>query len=383
MKLVLCILFVLLICFSCNEEEEIDTISFDLKQDVQDIHTQQLFAGYQLVPLETNDSVLIGKIDKVVLWKDKLFVASFQKGQVVYAFDLRGHFLGKIGNQGRGPEEYIQLFDLFIDTVRNSLCFLSRVDQKLLEYDLNDFHLKKVRRLPRAFYRLYPWSGGFIGYMGNYTQDPKEPYNLWILDSSLHVVDKTLNIDEGWESKTLNIKNLSSYNDTVYYIAPADFNIYQYSGGSVKISHRVDFGEFQLPEKQISYEEYKKYSRQNYVTRLERFQELKGYYVYEVIVEGQLRLCFYNKETGCKNICKPSVYTDKYFLPFGNIIDIQQQFIISYIPATKMHELLQGSNGYVDYEKDYPEQIQRMRNDLPAISEDSNPCIVLWKWNVK
>ena len=43
-----------------------------------------------------------------------------------------------------------------------------------------------------------------------------------------------------------------------------------------------------------------------------------------------------------------------------------------------MNEYLKGYNEYVNFEKDYPEQIQRMREELPDIKEDDNPCIVIY-----
>ena len=35
-------------------------------------------------------------------------------------------------------------------------------------------------------------------------------------------------------------------------------------------------------------------------------------------------------------------------------------------------------NEYVNFEKEYPEQIHRMRKELPDIKEDDNPCIVVY-----
>ena len=74
------------------------------------------------------------------------------------------------------------------------------------------------------------------------------------------------------------------------------------------------------------------------------------------------------------------MYDKDYFVPFGEIISISSDAIITAVPASRMHEILKGGHEYVNYEEKYPEQIKRMREVLPEIAEDDNPCIVLWKF---
>ena len=44
-------------------------IHFDFTQEMKDVHTMGLLKDCTIVPLETNDSVLIGEIDKVIFTK--------------------------------------------------------------------------------------------------------------------------------------------------------------------------------------------------------------------------------------------------------------------------------------------------------------------------
>ncbi len=320
-------------------------------------------------------------IDKVVIWKNRVFVAEYYDAKAVYAFDLDGHFLGKVGTHGRGPEEYLQLFDLFVDPRTERLNLVSRIDQKLFEYDLEDFHVIRIRHLPKAFDQLLPWQDGYIGYMDNYGQDKRNPYNLWILDSNLQIVDREIKIADGWESTSVGMQALSMYKDSLYYIAPTDFNIYRYADGKVEVAHRVDLGRNQLPEERISYEKYRKYIMQPYVAKIDAFLELPDYYVYQLLYQGQDKLCFFNKKTGEKTVCELRVYDKDYFLPFGTIINITPDYIITSLSASRIHNILKGTNGFVNYEEKYPEQIKRMREELPDIAEDDNPCLILWKFN--
>ena len=57
-----------------------------------------------IVPLETNDSVLIGEIDKVIFYETRLYVATFSPEQAVYIFNLQGKLLHKISRKGAGQK---------------------------------------------------------------------------------------------------------------------------------------------------------------------------------------------------------------------------------------------------------------------------------------
>ena len=111
-------------------------IHFDFTQEMKDVHTMGLLKDCTIVPLETNDSVLIGEIDKVIFYETRLYVATFSPEQAVYIFNLQGKLLHKISRKGRGAEEYLQLSDMFIDSRNRTLNLLSRIDEKLLVFDV-------------------------------------------------------------------------------------------------------------------------------------------------------------------------------------------------------------------------------------------------------
>lgn len=374
-------IIILIICLSGCKHENTNTqcIYFDFTRHMKDIHTTDLIKDYKLIPLETRDSVIIGKIDKAILYKDRIYIAIFHREQAVYIFNLQGKFLHKINKIGRGPEEYLQLSDIFIDQNNQTLNLLSRIDAKLLTYDINNLNIIKSSPLPKAFYKMISLKDHYLGHSGNYTQNKNEPYNLWYMDSDFKIMNKAMIIDSLWESKMTNIRPLSIYKDTIYYITPTDFNIYRYDGKEVTISHSVNFGKCQLSSEQISYDEYKKFCLSpDYITAIRIFQETPNYYFYWIVESGQDRLCVHDKNNQESTICELAPYSGKYFIPFGDIIDITQDHIITSIEASEMSEYLKGYNEYVNFEKDYPEQIQRMRKELPDIKENDNPCIVIY-----
>ena len=208
-------IIILITCLLGCQHKSMNTtcINFDFTQRMKDIHSIDLIKNYKLIPLETRDSVIIGKIDKAILYKDQIYIATFHRDQAVYIFNLQGKFLHKINTIGRGPEEYLQLSDIFIDENNQTLNLLSRIDAKLLTYDINNLNIIKSSPLPKAFYKMISLKDRYLGHSGNYTQDKDEPYNLWDMDLDFRIINKAIVIDPRWESKMANIRK------TQYFIS--------------------------------------------------------------------------------------------------------------------------------------------------------------------
>ena len=251
----------------------------------------------------------------------------------------------------------------------------------MLVFDVDEYRLVKTIRLPKAFVKMVSLENGYIGYMGNYSQDKNQPYNLWAMNSRYEIESQYMKIDSRWESKMASIHSLSTYQDSLYYIAPTDFNIYRCQGKDMCVDHTVRFGKFHLPAEQLSYDEYKEYTRNpDYITTIEKFQETPDFYIYWVLAAGQNRLCLYNKNNRESQVCELTAYTGKYFISFGRMIDITSDYIITSVSASDMCTYLKGGNEYVNFEEKYPKQIQRMREEFSGIQEDSNPCIVIYSF---
>ena len=89
----------------------------------------------------------------------------------------------------------------------------------------------------------------------------------------------------------------------------------------------------------------------------------------------------YDKQTRASRLCEPVVNETKYFLPFGRIRAISQQAIITEISALNMKPFVDGRDEYNDFEKDYPEQTARLRQIIPSIEVDDNPCLIIYQLN--
>ncbi|MFC3417503.1 6-bladed beta-propeller [Algoriphagus hitonicola] len=142
--------FILPICLGflvsgCSENKK----TFEV--EVWNLHQTQLSElklselvskDYQLVPLETTDSSLISKIDKIIIGGDYIFVLDGFSNDKVKRFSQEGKYLGKIGNAGAGPGEYRNPVDMYID---GDFLMIYDNPDNLLKYDFEGKFIENIR----------------------------------------------------------------------------------------------------------------------------------------------------------------------------------------------------------------------------------------------
>ena len=101
------------------------------------------FEHIELIPLETNDDVLMGKAYMVTFYLNSYYFFDVQQ-QIVYVFDDAGKFVSKIAKRGQGPGEYGRIEDLTINPFTGTINLLEPFG-RLHIYDLSGNHIKSVR----------------------------------------------------------------------------------------------------------------------------------------------------------------------------------------------------------------------------------------------
>ena len=98
------------------------------------------------IPLETNESALLGTITQLIYENEKIFIKSIS-GDLVYhcyLFDNSGMFSRKIGQPGQGPDDYLSLNgteSLF----ENFIYLMDTRQHKLLTYDTTGLLVNNVK----------------------------------------------------------------------------------------------------------------------------------------------------------------------------------------------------------------------------------------------
>ena len=92
----------------------------------------------QIDYIKLDSSEPIGKITKMIVIKDKIFILDSHVAQRVFVFDKTGKLLFQIKNKGRGPKEYLSIWDIQVDTVRNEILVDDALARSFLYFSMDD-----------------------------------------------------------------------------------------------------------------------------------------------------------------------------------------------------------------------------------------------------
>lgn len=119
--------------------------NIDIKKNFKNIETVNLSKiGKELsyLPLETSPQCLIQNIDKILFSKSFIFVNDTRNR--LLQFDRNGKFLRQIGSMGRGPEEYLYVYDFCINEDTNEIYIFS-LDDKMLIFSFEGKYKKTIK----------------------------------------------------------------------------------------------------------------------------------------------------------------------------------------------------------------------------------------------
>lgn len=140
---------VLLLSHSCTSSHKNDVGMMKIKVDIEQEASYEHFFDkeYKAITLATQDSVLVGKINKIQFTDSILYV--LDKGQnTIFAFNMKGHFIHKYSHIGQGEGEYPYLSDFGV--YNGYLYILSRFNKCIYQYSLDDKYIGEIE-LPDWF----------------------------------------------------------------------------------------------------------------------------------------------------------------------------------------------------------------------------------------
>ena len=369
-------------CSHKKEKADLPVIALDCNQ-LSSIHDWGVLDRLEIVRLDSEEA-LFGDIDRIVRYKDRIYLMDANKTRTVYIYDLSGKYINKISKYGQGPDEYLQLADLYIDPTDASLNVATRIDRKIMKFDLDGKQLRKVIGTPKAFTRLTQFKDRYVGYMGNYIQDCENPYNVWVLSEKMETKQKTFMIPASWNSFDLGSRYpFSSFQSDFYYTKALDYTVYQMdeADGSFFPKYRFDLGDRSWPEDAKDAQPYEELRRSNpvckYVVGFRGFQETEHYLLAPFILDGQQVMGVYDKKEGKSRVVSLDTYTDEYLISFGEVIGMDATAIYSLVPAWYLKDLWVGRNEYNDFEAKYPEQVKRLRVKFDSVDEEGNPFLLI------
>ena len=356
------------LCFiSCKNKEAsyvnnefADTIVITPNMIKESVPISELFCKVKFVPLETTDDCLIGEIDKLLIHNDNFLILDRMTSSL-FIFSNMGKFIHKIQQVGRGPNEFVELHDFFINKENNYL--ILNGGAKLLFFDLDTYKPIKEEKLSLNT-RIVYLGDTHIHFLNNGIWNGK--YNI-IAKRNGHTIYQHLPISE---------KNVGfNYSDGFPFSQPMQGNevffaeifnntIYRLNKDSMVVSYYIDFGKDELPKR--FFEEIPINERTERILNSDYYFFLSDYYKNDKLFKftfshGDSELSYYN------------FFDRREEFIFKRIID---DFYLGIAPGKKLY-VENDSNYIVSFHDVYSlkegfEHHNMLLNNLPEYEKDNS-----------
>lgn len=165
---------------SVKEMVELDSVPIHIKvpNKFGPLNIDKAIKEMKYVPLETNSSSIIGRITKLEIHKNRIYILDNSFAQSVFIFDMNGHHLHTISKKGQGPEEYIGIRDFCFhgdtlvihDGFGAKLLFFNEMGDYLFKRKTG-FHFRSIRSFPNGDYFIVTRNAqnSFLSEIDNYS----------------------------------------------------------------------------------------------------------------------------------------------------------------------------------------------------------------------
>ena len=97
-----------------------DFYTIDLDEEkVESIPLTSIFKDVRTIILETREDCLIGRIESLQVFDERIYILDSRKAKSLFVFDMEGKFIQKIGSYGNGPGEYNEPLDFLTSSMRH------------------------------------------------------------------------------------------------------------------------------------------------------------------------------------------------------------------------------------------------------------------------
>ena len=215
-----------------------------IPQDIfdQKINLNSLIKDIEYVPLETNSKCIIGRVDKIIAGDDSYFILD-QENCFVYRFDKNGNFLNKIGTQGKGPREFVDVWDIAVDKSKKIVSVLDLTGRKLVRYKYDgSFYDKKP--MYYLFMQHEYTNGGLIletGKAYNPTAPAIHNHLLAFAKNDFSLVSRAFPFDTESKSDFFTEWPMRKFGNDIYYFKSFSDTIWEIGDQQLKCRYILDF----------------------------------------------------------------------------------------------------------------------------------------------
>ena len=306
-------------------EMEIDLSDVKIIKIPEDINSQSILTNgiedsMKFIQLETASSCLTGTIDRLLFVDDKIIVCNLKRQKEAFIFTNDGKFVKKLGEKGKGPNEYLSMDDVFVHHKTNQIILYDGQQRKFFFYDSSG----NLNKIQEVFYYglragmtsnqntiIYQNKGSNFHFKGS------SNYQIIKADSTQKIIGKSLPYSQPEYNPNIYLVNYNRFNtvnDKILYAPIYTNKIYEFSSNSrIKLKYNLDLGEKDFLKNIKSYKSQTEKNNAINSSKLWCFSGLAieaGDYLFSKINNGGY--FFYNKKSG-ELVCGNSFSSITYF----------------------------------------------------------------------
>ncbi len=230
---------------STKTETDCEIVAYDPNAG-NDLFHSDLIRDVELIPLQTSDSSLIGTDPELLSDGREFFLIDRNGSQTILRYDAAGRFLNRIGSRGKGPQEYLTLSNVYIDSASGKVTIFSNLDSKICTYH-KDGTFSTGRKTEHPFTQGFPAENDsywlYLGYQ-NGTSDQR----IMKIDAqdriTAHFLDATANVMPVEERFPVFIPTVDGQ---LWLRESLDNQIGILTGTNLTPVYRFDFGNYNIP----------------------------------------------------------------------------------------------------------------------------------------
>ena len=266
----------MLVCSTCHTniapqslEVETEIINFSsLKRIETNSIPENIIKNVSYVNLDGSfDDILFREINILKIVNNRIFILDAMLRKLV-VFDSTGAGIGKVGNRGQGPREYLRIHDFCVNEAGNTYLMDGTTGKrKLFTFDKN-LKLTDEQQLPFSVNYIHHLANDkFLFALNSWNKDNNASSQIVITDNKLKTEKAYLQFDEYVdENMVIGISTFANFENKILYNKTIDNFVYEFSNrGEPLKAYFFDFGNRDVPKNvrkniEENWEDFKKYT---------------------------------------------------------------------------------------------------------------------------
>lgn len=313
MKIIYYLCFIAIAFFTCcssnkrNNVKSPQKIACDIDSSAQVCSLSEICDSVTLIPLETNDSLHVGIVSKMIVNSDRMFILSNQR---IYIYDRQGKIFHVISEIGHAKNEYVEINDF---CVSKSHVFITDVNSKKILLFSKDGYYEKTIKTTQFPEKIASINDSLLAISCSGTEGPR----LIIMNTNEEIVKgEYFEYDKRFTSPVPQVFTCSDSNllykqpfSNMYYSVNKDASVDNY--------YSIDFKKYNFQEKDlgtVNFAGCKLLIDKKGNANIIRFHETTSLYQIEFSCERYFSdaqfIMLINKKTGKEYLINSDTYKD-------------------------------------------------------------------------